>query len=175
MQEQTPKKIIINNYGCGSGCSTIIAACLVLFGIGSLQHSCTGWPEKKTPVKQERKLVADSDHSARIPGKVERNLGTVDADMGSTKQAESLLQLINDVPNRTKYAISYQTPIDVVIFGADFEKNVLARMHNRPDGSGSAEKWSGYIFERLKEGANGGTLNQTPNGQQPGTYQSFAP
>lgn len=175
MQEQPPEKIIINNYGCGSGCSTIIAACVVLFFIGSLQHSCMGWPEKNTPVKQERKLVADTDHSTRTPGKVERNLGTVDADLGSTKQAESLLRLINDVPNQTKYAISYQTPIDVVIIGADFEKNVLVRMHNRPDGSGSAEKWSGYILERIKAGAEGQSLNQTPNGQQPGTYQSFFP
>lgn len=112
---------------------------------------------------------------SRTPGKVERNLGVESVQFGSTGQAQAMLQLLNDVPGKTDYLITYQTAIDVVFFGVDFDKKTISRMHSRPDGTGNAEQWSGYVLSRLESAAGGGSLNDTPKGKLPGTSQYFRP
>ena len=104
---------------------------------------------------------------------VTANLGTKDLDFGSTGQAMALQQIMQESPGSTRYQIEYTTSGDVVIFGCDLDKDVIARMHNRPDGHGTSEVWQGDVLHRIKSAAEGGSLNDTQGGKVFGTMQTF--
>lgn len=170
MSNQEQPDIVIHNHGCGSGCGKWLAVFLLLIGVGiaivmgkySNQHHDEG----------ARSL---NSGLPRTPGKVERHLGTQSVDFGSKDQSREMLQLIESVPGKTDYLITYQTAIDVVFFGVNFDKKTISRMHGRPDGTGTAEQWSGHVVSRLESASGDGSLNDTPKGQSPGTYQHFRP
>jgi hypothetical protein len=106
-------------------------------------------------------------------GEAEVNLGPRPVDFGSRGQARELLALIEQQPGRASYSIAYTTDIDVVVFGCDFSKNVLVRVHRRLDNHGSSETWRGYLLDRLRSAAAGGSLNDTPDGESGGTFDTF--
>ena len=56
-------------------------------------------------------------------------------------------------PGKASYSITYRTSVDVVVFGCDFYKDVLVRLHYQPDNHGRGQTWSGYILDRLRTGA----------------------
>lgn len=110
---------------------------------------------------------------AQRSGQATKDLGHKSVSFGSTQQAQELLRLIEENPGKTDYQISYQTDEDVVLFGCNFDKEVIIRIHQRSDDHGTQEVWQGYIFDRLKAASDGGSLNDTPEGKNPGTFQSF--
>lgn len=101
------------------------------------------------------------------------DIGTRGLDFGSTGQAEALQQLIKEKPGLNRYQIAYRTEADVIVFGCDINKDMIVRIHNRPDGHGSNESWAGDIMYRISSAATGGSLNDTPSGKQPGSFQTF--
>lgn len=101
------------------------------------------------------------------------DLGMKDVGFGSAGQAAALQRLIQDNPGLNRYQISYSTGSDVVVFGCDLNSDVIIRIHNKPDGHGTNETWSGHVLFRILSAAKGASLNDTPNGKQPGSYQSF--
>ena len=92
---------------------------------------------------------------------------------GSRGQARELLNLIDQHPGKAEYRISHRTESDVVVFGADFTLDLLVRVHRRNDDHGTGETWKGYALERLRSAAAGGSLNDTPLGKSPGTFETF--
>lgn len=106
-------------------------------------------------------------------GQASQDLGLQSIDFNSTNQARALLDLIDQNPNQADYQITYQTDIDVVLIGANFDKDILVRLHQEPDSHGTQEIWQGYIIERLQNAAGGGSLNDTPAGKQPGSFETF--
>jgi len=103
----------------------------------------------------------------------QQDIGRQSINFGSDKQAKALLTLIDDFPNQVNYQITYQSDADVVVFGCDLSTETMARIHQRPNGTGSGENWSGEIMYRLKAAAAGGSLNDTSGGKNPGKYISF--
>jgi len=106
-------------------------------------------------------------------GQVDIDLGTRPFDFGSQGQARELLALIERQPGKNGYSITYRTTADVVVFGCDFAKDVLIRVHREPTGRGKGETWDGYILERLRSGAAVGSLNDTPAGKRFAREASF--
>lgn len=104
---------------------------------------------------------------------ISKDLGNKGISFGSSEQAAALSSLIKENPGANRYQISYTTDLDVVIFGCDLSSDVIIRLHNKPDGHGSSETWSGDIMHRLFSAAGGGSLNDTPDGKKPGSFQSF--
>lgn len=104
---------------------------------------------------------------------IRKNLGVQLQSFGSDKQAAELLSLMDEQPGEQKYMIDFETANDAVAFGCNLTTDTMVRIHQRPDGKGSAEKWIGDTIYRLKKAANGGSLNDTSTGKIPGTMQSF--
>ena len=92
---------------------------------------------------------------------------------GSTSQAILLLSLINSYPQKNDYQIICEWPGDIMIVGYNRNKNRLTRMHTWQSGRGGVEIWTGYIMERLESSSNGGSFNNTPEGNIPALMQSF--
>ena len=92
---------------------------------------------------------------------------------GSAKQAQALLEAIQNQPGKNSYQIHYATEMDTVVFGCDFEENVLVRIHSRPDGHGTFETWKGDIGARLKSAAKGGSLNSASLWSEKGSMKTF--
>jgi hypothetical protein len=143
----------------------IAAVCLVVFGtiglfvFGAVLGALVG-PKSTTS-------------SAGRSGKAEVNLGIRPVVYGSQAQAQDLLNVMDQQPSKASYNVAYETEIDAVVIGADFTKDVLARVHQKHDGHGSTEVWHGYILERLRSAASGGSLNDTPAGKSLVDFQSF--
>jgi hypothetical protein len=156
-------QIVIKNYGCGSGCGTVFAAFLILIVIGIAMSN----------FNKHTKTTLSTQQNQRTKGLVSRDLPPQLPNFGTLQETKELLQLINDVTNKTEYRISYKINETSVVFGADFELDVIARINGMPDGKGTFEKWAGNIIYRLEQGAKGESLNNTPNGQSPSHYQSF--
>lgn len=112
-------------------------------------------------------------NTTRSQESIKQNIGEQSSSLGSAGQATALLQIISDFPNRTEYQISYTTNGEIVVFGCDFSKDVLARLHNKPDGHGSAETWDGDIPFRLRAAQNSESLNDTPTGKKLGSFSNF--
>lgn len=108
-----------------------------------------------------------------VSGKTNMHIGDRDRSFGSHGQANAILALMNQQPGKSAYQISYNTPVDVVVFGCDLEKEILIRVHQDSKGRGTAESWHGDIMYRLNQAANGGSLNDTKNGKNPGTFETF--
>ena len=166
-----PSKMAVNNYGCGSSFSLILAVFVLLFVFGELTRGCTG------PPAQEH-LAENGQPSGKRPGTMaagnaQRHLGNKPGDFGTPGQAAALLQLLDDLPGRAEYRITYATDIDTVIFGLDINLDIIQRLHQRPDGTGTAERWTGHGLHRLQAAEKGGSLNQTPSGNSFGTYTKF--
>jgi len=106
-------------------------------------------------------------------GEATKSLGHLPTDFGSEGQVQELLKLMEKNPGKVDYQIDYQTDVDVVLFGCNFEKDVIIRIHQGKDGHGSQEMWQGYIIERLNNAASGGSLNDTPEGKKLGTFEAF--
>lgn len=92
---------------------------------------------------------------------------------GSARQAQALLEAIQNQPGKNSYQIHYATEVDTVVFGCDFEENVLMRIHSRPDGHGTFETWKGDINARLKSAAEGGSLNSASLWSERGSMKTF--
>lgn len=139
------------------------AAALVVFILWA-------WPspnDEKHPQAPKQKVSATSRSA------VEVNLGYLPAPLTSQDQATTLLDLIAKNPGRNPYQLTYKTADNVVIFGCNLDKNIIVRMHNYNDGSGSAESWHGNVRYRLQQAAAGNSLNDTPGGNSPGTFTRF--
>jgi hypothetical protein len=118
-------------------------------------------------------LYAADSKKPPTEGKVSKDLGLRSLGFGSQGQSQELLKLMRATPNKTGYEITYRTDVDAVTFECDLSRNVLTRIHRYKDGRGKQEIWSGYVAERLKSASTGGSLNDTPDGKKPGTFQSF--
>lgn len=153
---------------------------LALLGLGALAlvtFSCLAGlifsRSTATPaVSHLPKLTPTAAVAART-GEAKKDLGVVSGSPGSANQAVEMLKLIEAQPNKSDYQLSYSTKDDTVLFGCNFEKNVIVRIHQRPDGTGSQESWQGYVLERLKAAAGGGSLNDTPEGKIEGSFEEF--
>lgn len=106
-------------------------------------------------------------------GEVKKDLGTKPDSFGSNQQALELIQFINENPGKADYQISYSTGNETILFGCNFTKDAIIRIHHHKDGHGTQEMWTGNLIERLNNAAGGGSLNDTPNGKNMGTFQSF--
>ena len=106
-------------------------------------------------------------------GKVGKNLGVQGNGFGSSNQAQVILQLISEKPDKIDYQILYNTHRDVVIFGCNFDKNIIMRMHDHKNSHGTVVRWGGYVLDRLRNAAGGGSLNDTQEGKLPGSYEKF--
>ena len=104
---------------------------------------------------------------------VTRHLGRQTPTFGTVGQASALLDLIRSVPGQEDYRITYQTEADVVVFGAHLGREQLMRLHQRPDGTGTAETWTGHTMYRIEQAATGGSLNDTIAGKAPGNMTNF--
>ena len=126
-----------------------------------------------SPENKNRSPEKQQPFTVEVSGSKNKNLGTLSALLSSQEQARELLDLIDSYPGRNSYQITYKTTDDIVIFGCNFNQNVLLRIHNRPNGSGTAESWSDDIASRLRQAAAGNSLNDTLNGKRPGTFTRF--
>ncbi len=106
-------------------------------------------------------------------GKISRGLGHKPSGIGSAEQAAELLRLISEFDGKSRYEISYTSDGDSVVFGCDMPKQLIVRIHQRIDGSGSQESWTGDVLYRLQSATGSGTLNDTPTGKRPVTVQYF--
>ncbi len=106
-------------------------------------------------------------------GSTIKDLGTQSVDFGSKRQAQALLDLIDSDQSKAEYRLFYKTEVDTVVFGCDFDKDVIVRIHQRKDDHGTQEAWRGYLLERLENAAQGGSLNDTPAGKKIGIYEPF--
>lgn len=145
------------------------ALCAVMasfIAIGQFRESAHPAPSDEVPpTTVQRPVQQTAPPATRGSGKAQSSLGTRPIDFGSRGQALALLALMEEQPGRVEYSVSYETTVDAVVVGADFNTGILARVHVRPDGKGSAERWRGYIRERLRAAAAGGSLNDTPAGK----------
>lgn len=145
---------------------------ICLFVLGWIATKMTKEP---APVPETKKATAAKPRSNKAPliGEVKKDLGVQSFGFGSHNQAKELQALIKANPNKAEYQIFYTTDVDLVMLGCDFNKDILWRAHKKNDGSGTKEVWKGYVSARLKNGAKGGSLNDTPAGKLFGTYESF--
>lgn len=92
---------------------------------------------------------------------------------GSTAQSTALLELIENNPQYIDYQVSKELTDEVILFGCNIDKKVIIRIHQRKDGTGTQEVWTDHILYRLKTSKEGGSLNETPQGNIPGSFFSF--
>ena len=104
---------------------------------------------------------------------VTRHLGRQTPTFGTVGQASALLDLVRSVPGQEDYRITYQAEADVVVFGTQLGREQLMRLHQRPDGTGTAETWTGHTMYRIEHAATGGSLNDTKAGKSPGNMTNF--
>ena len=98
------------------------------------------------------------------------DLGTRSDSYGSTWQATELLSRIQQNPNATVIVITARdTSSDQLSVTADLRADRLIRRHVGPSGT-STQVWDGYLIDRIKSAAGGGSLNDTPVGKRVGTY-----
>jgi len=93
--------------------------------------------------------------------------------LGSTRQAQMLLDVIGRFPDHDTYTVTYENDADTVLVGVTFLQSLLARIHQKPDAHGTEEGWLGDPLGRLRNAAEGGSLDQTSRGYMPGTYERF--
>lgn len=122
---------------------------------------------------QKKPSSADNTAIERRSGGHSENIGHQDTQFGSARQASELLRIMRMNPGKSSYNIQYDTSADVVIFECDFDKDVIMRLHQTPDGHRTAEKWIGAINERLENASRGGSLNDTPLGRREGSFSIF--
>jgi len=101
------------------------------------------------------------------------NLGTKPDGFGTSAQALAIIDLIIRNPGKTNYQIIYKTSADIVVFECDFNQDTITRTYKKSKGRNTVEKWTGQAIPRLKHAANGGDLNNTPEGYIPGTIRTF--
>ena len=121
-------------------------------------------------------LCGQSMAGSQTPGRsgeAKIDIGTRSVGYGTVGQAKELLATIKKHPNKSVYQISYRTSADTLVFGCDFAKDTITRVHYYKDGRRIREAWQGFILDRLKNGADGGSLNDTPRGKSQGTFESF--
>ncbi|MCB2218086.1 MAG: hypothetical protein KQH59_18645 [Desulfobulbaceae bacterium] len=135
-----------------------------------------GWHELTAPDEPTRRQatsVTQNIKPASTPtqeqpartGTISRDLGPQITAFGSTRQAQALLQFMDEWPDRNEYLVSYNTDSDTVSFGCNFQLGTLSRRHDYPSGESTIETWNRYILERLQAAAGGGSLNDTPKGK----------
>ncbi|WP_319589188.1 hypothetical protein [uncultured Desulfobulbus sp.] len=101
------------------------------------------------------------------------NLGTKPDGFGSSAQALAIIDLIIRTPGQTNYQIMYKTSTNIVVFECDFIQDTITRTRKKSKGRSTIEKWSGQATPRLKHAANGGPLDDTPDGYSPSKIRSF--
>lgn len=110
---------------------------------------------------------------ASAPAEISLDVGTRPVDYGSANQARELLGIIEATPSKASYTLTYHTTDDVVVFGADFGRDTLVRTHRQPNDHGQTETWQGFVMDRLRSAASGGSLNDTPQGKSVGQLERF--
>jgi hypothetical protein len=106
-------------------------------------------------------------------GTISRDLGPQSVSFGSQRQAQSILQFMDEWPGRNEYVITYTTDADKVSLICNFQQETLVRRHDHQSGKSSLETWNRYIIERLRNGAGGGSLNDTPEGKLAGDRKTL--
>lgn len=127
----------------------------------------------KTGDPSSEELSGSAPGQPTPSGEATVDLGRKSLSFGSAEQARALLGLMERQPGKASYQITYQTSGDVVIFGLDRNKDTIARLHQRMNGTGTGERWTGHVDHRLHSAASGGSLNDTPGGKSPGTIERF--
>lgn len=116
------------------------------------------WPrsEQQTKTTAKESTTKQQYTKSYRTGDITQNIGHQDINFGSMNQATNLLELINEIPNKANYQILYTTGSDSVVFGCDFNRKLIVRIHHQQNGHGSQEAWAGFIIDRLKSASNGG-------------------
>ncbi len=130
-------------------------------------------------------LVVKSDEQpAEIPapavqeqasssGDAVADLGHQDVALSTADQAKALLGLMERQPGKASYQIIHQVGEEVVVFGLDQNKDSLSCLRQRMDGTGTKDRWEGHALQRLQSAANGGSLDDTPDGKAPVTIEQI--
>ena len=99
-------------------------------------------------------------------GKAKKHLGYVATAMGDKygygRDAQELLQLIEEKPGKATYLVSYITEDFAVVFVCELNEGILIRVEKDFQGERREKDWRGHILDRLKSAAEGGSLNDTP-------------
>jgi hypothetical protein len=162
------QKIIIKNYGCLSGCGTILTLLIIFAFIGYLFSKGT-----KTTDKPFENVGMQSIEKMNASEELKIDIGQQQRTFGESEQAKTLLSLIENNPGKRGYQISYQVAGDSIVFSCDLTSGNLVRKYRYPSGHGIGERWSGTIIYRLKSASGGESLDDTPTGKMPGTAQAF--
>lgn len=92
---------------------------------------------------------------------------------GTEKQALAVLNLMLSTPGKIGYFVTYTTDDGSVDFGFDLSRDLVARVIQRKDGTRTGESWTGHVIARLRNAANGSSLDDTPDGKSPGKIRAF--
>lgn len=150
----------------------VLLCVLLFFGIVDAINKI--FPRFEITAAQPTQSISRKPEPPLIPkGEININLGRRGWGFGSTGQAKELLAVIKKYPKKASYTITYQTDVDTVVFGCDFNKDAIVRIHQDYKGGGTGESWKGYVMDRLKNASKGGSLNDTPEGKIQGTMKGF--
>lgn len=127
---------------------------------------------KPSPVGTQRVEAVQRHQQVLNPEPITRAISQ-DSLPSSQDQARALLAMMAEAPGHVEYRVTYQAEGEATVVGCDLQRGVLVRVHQRASGKGSQEVWSGHIVERVSAATGGGTLNDTPDGKIPGTFESF--
>jgi hypothetical protein len=125
----------------------------------STNHSSS--PPAKANVENRGPLEVE-----KRTGKAKKHLGyiatAIVATYGYERDAQELLQLMEEKPGKAIYLVSYKTEDAAVVFACGLNEGLLVRVEKDFHGERREEDWRGYVLDRLKSAAEGGSLNDTP-------------
>jgi hypothetical protein len=143
---------------------------LIVIGIAALALLAfplvIGTQSGRQPTAAEQ-TIAHQPPSPSRTGTVTIDRGIRQSAYGSTWQAQELVAAIALNPSASRYVLTAKdTNGDSVEVTADLQAEKLTRTHH----GNSSEVWDGYVMDRLKSAAEGGSLNDTPVGKRFGKY-----
>ena len=118
-------------------------------------------------------LMFWSDAAGRDGEVVHELMGTKTTSFGTTSQARELYDLILKNPGKEIYSLKFATDDAFVTLAADFGKDILSRKRVRAGGSGTVERWDGYLMDRIKAAMAGSSFNDTPEGKRFGDMEKL--
>lgn len=99
-------------------------------------------------------------------GKAKKHLGYIakaaGVAYGYERDAQELLDLIEERPGKATYIVSYTTEDVAVVFACELNEGLLVRVEKDFHGERREEEWRGYVIDRLESAAEGGSLNDSP-------------
>lgn len=104
-------------------------------------------------------------------GQAKKDIGPLPSCTGAVTQAKAMLELMAEEQGKNEYQIYYKTEADEVTFTINMNEEKIIRLHKWSNEYSTLEQWQGYVMERLSSAAAGESLNTTPVGPVPGTFQ----